>query len=344
MTTIDQVDDDNRGSFAIFRICSEDPRFGWKDYTDEQLKVGGTREHAYRERQVLEHLNKVPEIKSYIAHLEEASSLSANHYMGPNALGSWGRSSSSTALSMRLRRVNGPTLLDFLNTEKTQNGGLTTEVALKLSCKLVEGLAVLHDKCGISHGDLKLDNVMIEKFGSNYNAVLIDWGAACWGKHTEKCKTIQGNVQTCSPQLLEADGDSTARYNTIKNDCFALGMLLTYIWTNVGTSVKAQGGMTYEYDLYAQSPDVTMEQLLSMQMGVIKQYEKGSYPPFFNKIPSMMRDLILALLKYDEKQRADAMDIFDEMHENPEFKKGGVTYSCKKYLMSMKRMESIEEM
>jgi len=68
---------------------------------------------------------------------------------------------------------------------------ISTEQAMKICCRLVEFFSLLHTKHKISHGDLKLDNIMIDR--ETGNPIVIDWGAARWDEDTEgvSAKTVR---------------------------------------------------------------------------------------------------------------------------------------------------------
>ena len=91
------------------------------------------------------------------------------------------------------------------------------------SIRLVEAFALLHSKYQISHGDLKPDNIMIDD--KTKAPLLIDWGAARWGKNTQRVTQAQGNVSCGGPELLKCIARKT-QYDSVKNDVYALGIII----------------------------------------------------------------------------------------------------------------------
>lgn len=108
--------------------------------------------------------------------------------------------------------VDGATLLDYVNSHEIDEPFL--KEMKKILYDLSKIIEYIHGK-GISHGDIKLDNVLLDK---NMNLKLIDFGFA---QICQTCKSIKQNytVEYAPPELLEGNP-----YDTFQADIWSLGI------------------------------------------------------------------------------------------------------------------------
>lgn len=157
------------GSFGSFRTDPLDVRRGTKSFLldDKALQEEGVLSHCWSEVSVLGYLSRRTDsrIAAFL----------------PLLLGTsikFGTTENKTELLLHLQIIQGPSLLDRLNS----GPAISPAEALKWSCELITALSLLHSKYGISHGDLKLDNILLkepDKPGTSLASLrLIDFGAA----------------------------------------------------------------------------------------------------------------------------------------------------------------------
>ncbi len=98
------------------------------------------------------------------------------------------------------------------------NKGFKEEISRKLFIDLLNSIESCH-KNGISHGDIKLENILLDK---DFNIKLIDFG---FSKNINDGLIYESNgtYSYVSPEVLIA---ATKGYDGIKNDIFSLGIIL----------------------------------------------------------------------------------------------------------------------
>mmetsp|Transcript_16188 Transcript_16188/g.39979 ORF Transcript_16188/g.39979 Transcript_16188/m.39979 type:complete len:478 (+) Transcript_16188:319-1752(+) len=347
------------GGFGGFRPDQKDPlHYGWKSYkVAEIVDERGVQAHAYTERVVLEYMSEIPELKPYIARLSSAliqvpagsssassssSSMNNSSSGGINNTGTSGSSSSSSSssgtsssssgqqsstslsegvkLALKLERINGKSLHEILNARQ-----LKVKEALQISCKLIEAVSLLHSRFGISHGDLKPDNIMI--ITKSKLPQLIDWGASRWGKNTKKVTQACGNISCASPQLLKCIAKKT-QYDSVKNDVFALGMILSLIWTSVHSRQNMCGALGPLWDELC--PGIEHNELYSAQRKCLEACEASNYS-HLNGVPAFFRGWIQRLTCPDEKERPMVGEMLEELY-TATILKSGERYQAAEFL------------
>lgn len=334
-----EAESEMAGNFASFEVDETDSNFGWKILPYQAVKDDdGTRAHAWCERVVLEYLSAQDEMKEYVPAIHKAVV-----------------DKEAGVVKLKMKYVRGPSLLEWVQTPKL----CTADNAMKISCRLVEFFAHLHRRFGISHGDVKPDNVIID--AATGKPWIIDWGAARWGeKYTSKCDFIQGNIQCSSPQFLEVladrelnDGDEEdkkrmtgATYDSIKNDVFGLGMLLTYIWTAVGSKgTEPEGVFGSAWD-QGHDDDEMLEGIMEEEecsregaMMILQAHgAEEELPRVLENVPEFWADWIVEFVCGDEKERKSVYECYEALHKGEcNFKKG------KKKIEGMKYMEPKNE-
>ncbi|CAD7939743.1 unnamed protein product [Amoebophrya sp. A120] len=354
-----------RGAFGGFKPDVRNPdQFGWKTYEVSELVDGrGVQAHAYTERTVLKYMSEQQDLKPFIARLASAQIVTAaSSSSSKNRGGRVGATSSSsssagartnsaassaatrastprgkqpvlvgddsnsgislgTKLQLRLERVHGGSLHDALNKRQ-----ITVREAMRWSCKLIQALSLLHEKYEISHGDLKPDNIMIDK--KTKTPFLIDWGAARWGDNTRKVTVAAGNVSCASPELLKCVSRRT-QYNSIKNDQFSLGMILALIWTNVHSQRSMCTALSSEWDQNCEH--IPHSKLWEAQNHLIAELEEADFP-HLNLVPVFFRKWIVQLVDSDPKVRATASEMLAELRD-ASIKKFGETLQASEFLL-----------
>lgn len=95
---------------------------------------------------------------------------------------------------------------------------LPEDLSRKIFYDLVKAVETCH-KCGITHGDIKLENILLS---SNYNIKLIDFGFA---KRIDEglISSLSGTKGYAAPECFVA---SSKKYSGIPSDIFSLGVVL----------------------------------------------------------------------------------------------------------------------
>ena len=96
--------------------------------------------------------------------------------------------------------------------------GFKEEISRKIFLDIINGIETCH-KYGISHGDIKLENILLN---DNFNIKLIDFG---FSKKINDGLIYESNgtYSYISPEVLIA---ATKGYDGVKNDIFSLGIVL----------------------------------------------------------------------------------------------------------------------
>ncbi|OHT16173.1 CAMK family protein kinase [Tritrichomonas foetus] len=179
-------------------------------------------------------------------------------------------------------------LLDFLNGDSFSS----FNQMIKFVRGILEALKYLH-KRGISHGDIKLENIAIDK---HMNPKLIDFGFA---KTTfiASDDSKNGSLICASPELFE-DGD----FNPIKVDMWAFGIMLFAI-------------VTHQFPYQHGDKEF-----------IINQIKKGNLI-LPDTIPSLIKDIIRKCTKIDPLKRPSASDLLkDELFKFSLFPKKNKLY------------------
>ncbi|KAK8876425.1 hypothetical protein M9Y10_006632 [Tritrichomonas musculus] len=171
-----------------------------------------------------------------------------------------------TVVAMEL--IEGIDLLEYVN----QNSGLQLKEAQSIFSQLVIAIEYLHVEHNISHRDLKLENIMVDKYG---HIRLIDFG---FSSPKSLMSTICGSIPYCAPEVLECQS------YTKEADIWSLGIILYSLST---------GNLPFY--------NTNINKLVN----IICKYS----PIYPSSIDPMARDLISRLLIKDPEQRISIEEI-----------------------------------
>lgn len=117
-------------------------------------------------------------------------------------------------VSMEL--IEGISLLEYVN----QNRGLKIEDAQNIFGQLIIAMEYLHSEKNVTHRDLKLENIMVDRFN---NIRLIDFGFS-----TPKLimTTLCGSIPYCAPEILKGQA------YTKEADIWCMGIILYSLVTD----------------------------------------------------------------------------------------------------------------
>jgi len=288
----------NTGAFGEFEAFED---YGIKRYQLDKTVEPATISHAWTERCALDYLTRLcsssPELKFLSDHVAKFQAAYAE---------------SSSVLCLQMERVKGLELNDVLIDAEN---GLDEEQALKMSCELIQTVALLHSS-GMAHRDLKLDNVMVTPDGT---PVLIDWGTAHVGDMTQK-KMVCGTMRANSIQQLALDafkdnnlqpalknllfGRSKPHFNMISNDLVQLANILSALWT----SCTSEGEIICS--VFGPEWDEACEELNSGDLVLFQHelYSELEDSPVFDYYPELFCNILLEMVHPDETERISAIE------------------------------------
>ncbi len=131
---------------------------------------------------------------------------------------------------MVMEFVEGQTLREFLKVRKKLDVG----VALSLITDVMAGLAHAR-KCGITHRDMKLSNVLIASAGT---AKLVDFGLATISETDDKYLTASPNARSIDYVALERG--TGVRKNDHRSDIYFAGAIFYHMLTGVAPLLETR--------------------------------------------------------------------------------------------------------
>jgi 5'-AMP-activated protein kinase catalytic alpha subunit len=121
----------------------------------------------------------------------------------------------------------------------TNSGGFPMPECLRLLYDILQGVNYLHDH-GISHRDIKPDNILIDHTG---RAKITDFGLSGYVARNDLFQTPSGSLEYCPPEVLAGDP-----YDGAKADIWSLGVVL---YTMCGACLPWRGRSPAQ--IYAQA-------------------------------------------------------------------------------------------
>ncbi|CAG9324734.1 unnamed protein product [Blepharisma stoltei] len=174
-------------------------------------------------------------------------------------------------------------MLDFVMTQRA----LPESQARGYFCQIIEALEEC-SRSGICHGDLKLENVMLDE---KYNAKLIDFG---FSKDTSKGELAEFNGTDCymAPEIR-----ARKKYNGTKADVFSAGVALFIMYIGAPPFARA-------------SPNDSLYKLLLFNRERFWEVQQKNSPD--KTITKEFRSLIEKLLSFNPGSRPDWSAIKDD--------------------------------
>jgi len=116
---------------------------------------------------------------------------------------------------MVLELVKGDSLQKYLNS--CEKHCLNELEAMQIFKQILSAIAYCHSK-GISHRDLKLENILIT---DKKTIKIIDFGFSVWSKKEKKLKVFCGTPTYMAPEII-----SKSEYEGPPTDIWAMGIIL----------------------------------------------------------------------------------------------------------------------
>ena len=131
----------------------------------------------------------------------------------------------SNRIFIFMEYASNGTIADYLKS----HGPLTENKARDWFYQIADALAFLHEKFGIAHRDIKVENVL---FGKDYQCKLTDFGfaRACFegnAAYLKLSETYCGTEPYYAPEIIEREP-----YNSFLSDVWATGVVLFAILNN----------------------------------------------------------------------------------------------------------------
>ena len=128
---------------------------------------------------------------------------------------------------------------------------------LELCLDIASGLQMIHT-CGLVHGDLKLDNILVfEEDGGGRIAKISDFGCALTGSELEEGRRYRGTREYIAPEL---EGGLALRIEDLQRcDVFAFGLCLWEILKNGRRYLESS--TTFPHDEFTSSGGRTLPEL-----------------------------------------------------------------------------------
>jgi len=323
------------GGFGSFHV---DKGYGVKRYfiKEDEDKTLGMICHAFTERNFLEDLTELcsQEIDGPLAFLSnriakfDSAWIEKKHVCSNKKKTAFKKRRIDEAVAcLRMEYVPGGELSDYL---MEHENGISIQEALKLSCDIIQTLALLHGM-GIAHRDLKLDNLMVKADGT---PVFIDWGTSISSTDGKREKSVVcGTKRANSWQvlLLEAikdhfnvekklkekiRGAAGLGYDIEKNDLVGIAHILSAIWTScLSEGDHVCGAFGSEWDELAEEEEAGN---LCTVMQVLYQTLKKQ--PHWGLIPQPFRDILQKFVLPEEENRMSALEAWNKLWSTRYFK------------------------
>ena len=258
--------------------------------------------------------------------------------------------SRTQACKISMDKIEGVTLWEAIQTKKF----LKPKLIVKWSVQLVEFFSSLQEIFGIAHGDIKLDNFMIDK--ARNDLYVIDWGGALWA-HADKTTTLVGNLQTCGPQFIEistldesnpkASSKSSSSgsnsksngprksYSGLKNDSWMLANIISMLFTGLHGHPVSVLGAAWDEHFEDCHPEMLAKFQRQCWTAAMKEITKDHPSGPYRNVPAFFRRHIANWMKWDENPRkfvsecvremtkatvvvsGDSYKLYDDMLRNP---------------------------
>jgi len=175
--------------------------------------------------------------------------------------------------------VKGEDLFTFM--QKRDFQPLSERHVRWIAIQVAKALLICHKK-GISHKDVKLENICLDKRG---RPVLIDFGFCEFSAPEQKSTRWDGTPEYASPEVL-----LNLPFNTQKADVYSLGVVLFILLTGL-----------FPFELKKRC------KILQLGGKPKVDWTKGYYPP----LSDSLKDLINKMLDTDPDKRISLQDVLE---------------------------------
>lgn len=197
------------------------------------------------------------------------------------------------------------TLTELIKTNQKYQLYFTRRELLKIMNGLMEGLAYLH-KIGIAHGDIKPDNILINK---DLEIQIIDFGLSC----SKNCRP-SGTVLFASPEILKSlTGKKNIPLEDLqKADVFSMGIVF-YLLANLEFPFQIQGRNPYIMIPKVQSIVEPLVDVVNKQ--VQKDEESPSLIYQYSDLDKQLNELELRSFSFSNDDKTQEEELIEEINK-----------------------------
>jgi len=153
--------------------------------------------------------------------------------------------------------IGKKTLLDYIN----NTGGLTEAESQKFFIQTISALQYLHMRCKLTHGDLKLENIVIDP---KNNARLIDFGLC--SSLTSSGYAFCGSLRYSAPEVIRKEEDSTGTADIWSMGVILYAMLFSSLPFNENTEEHIVQSILNKPVVYPKQVSILIRDLLSRML------------------------------------------------------------------------------
>lgn len=200
-----------------------------------------------------------------------------------------------------------PKVLSVATLEQIRTAPLLVKMRIMLAT--AKALASFHS-CGLIHGDLKPQNVLVNiDDPENPQVHIIDFDGSIFCMEDISALSLMGDVTYYSPEFAEkVIANKSAVTLTHKSDIFSLGVMFYEYHT--GHSFLEQ----YTKEFYLISKDIYIEKLdFINQNSLLNLKVTNKYKKYKNEINVFLNKLLSSMLQYDENSRIDIYSLVNKI-------------------------------
>ncbi len=186
---------------------------------------------------------------------------------------------------------------------------------IKLCRDMVLPISKLHD-AGVTHGDLKIKNVLIQESGTELIPYIIDFDSSYPSDYSTK-KRADGKPMLAYPVVYSAgyespeiawynyndEGDVPAETITNKTDIFTLAIIFHKLWTNNFPAVEGDGGGSVGEGVF-NGANILIDSKFNIPLGPVNE--------------SSFASLLKWMLAKEPESRPTAKQVFDALSDTLE--------------------------
>lgn len=200
-----------------------------------------------------------------------------------------------------------PKVLSVATLEQIRTAPLLVKMRIMLAT--AKALASFHS-CGLIHGDLKPQNVLVNiDEPENPQVHIIDFDGSIFCMEDISALSLMGDVTYYSPEFAEkVIANKSAVTLTHKSDIFSLGVMFYEYHT--GRSFLEQ----YSKEFYLFSKDIYIRKLdFTNKNSLINLKVMNKYKRYKREINLFLNKLLLSMLQYDENSRIDISSLVNKV-------------------------------